>query len=450
MTVPLEQLLSIAFLVPMGDPTDKDCRWGLNVMLWGDPGIGKSDRIDAASAMVGLPPRTVYAATTQPEDISGAAFVNTSKALAMFEAGLESLKEALDGDIGTDGWLMKLASPVVKKAVNAMLAVAKRYGGGFTSLEPLLPGISDLLIDQQGVLFLDELSCARPAVQGAYLGVVLARRVGGRKLPPQVRIVAAANPPNSAAGGWELEPPMANRFCHFAVDIPSVEAWGDWLITESGIKLDAIEDGEARVRQRWNDEWPVVKGQIVGFMRAVGRKQLHAIPAEGNPARGRAWPSPRTWTFAARAAATCRCLGMSDAVRDAFIEGCVGDGAAVAFAAWVANSDLPSPQEMLKNGWTPDKKRLDRTVAAYTGLLSYVTSRTSEQDKVAIAPAAWKCIAQAADEGMLDIVLPMAQQLVRAGLDSNKNAEIKEAAKPVLVRLAKAQMGNYLTNMGTP
>lgn len=448
MSAPLETLLAVAFNVPMGDPRDEDCRMGLNVMLWGEPGIGKSDRIDMAAAMVGLPPRTVYAATTQPEDISGAAFVNTSKALAMFEAGLEALQEALTGKEQSGlmpSFLEKLVAAPVQKAITAALAAARRYGGGFTSLEPLLPGISDLLIDQQGVLFLDELSCARPAVQGAYLGVVLARRVGGRKLPPGVRIVAAANPPNSAAGGWELEPPMANRFCHFSVGVPSVEAWSDWLITEQGIKLDPIEDGELKVRQRWPDEWPVVKGHVAGFHRATGGKHLHVIPKEGDPARGRAWPSPRTWTFGARAAATCRCLDMSDAVRDAFLEGCVGDGPATAFAAWVAASDLPSPQEMLKNGWDPDKRRLDRTVAAYTSLISYVTGRSSQAEKLAVGVGAWKCLTQSSEAGLLDITLPMAQQLVNAGLDSNASPEIKEAAKPVLVRLAKSGMGQYLT-----
>lgn len=448
--LPLEQLLAISFLVPMGDPRDKNCKWGLNVMLWGEPGIGKSDRVDNAAAMVGLPPRTVYAATTQPEDVSGAAFINTSKALAMFEAALGAINEALnEGEKSDMGWIGKLVNPVVQKAVSSMLAVSKRYGGSFTSLEPLLPGISDLLIDQQGVLFLDELSCARPAVQGAYLGVVLTRRAGGRQLPGAVRVLAAGNPPSSAAGGWELEPPMANRFCHFEVGVPTIEAWADWLITESGMKLEPIEDGEVRIRQRWADEWPIVKGQMVGFMRSgagakPGENPLHNIPKEGHPNRGRAWPSPRTWVMAARAMATCRCLGQSDTIRDMFVSGCVGDGPSTAFTSWIANSDIPTPQEMLTNGWEPDKKRLDRTIAAYTALLSYVTGRSSEKEKIEIAPAAWKCLAQSAEAGMLDITLPMAQAMVKARLDSKASPEIASVAKPLLARLAKAGMGNFL------
>jgi MoxR-like ATPase len=453
--VPIEKLLSVALLVPMSDPNDKDCKWGLNVMLWGDPGIGKSDRVEAASAMVGLPPRTVYAATTQPEDVSGAAFPNTTKGLAMFEAAIEGIIEELGSDdfeseLESTGFLSsivkKLVKPRATKVLQRMLAAAKRYGGSSTVLEPLLPGVSDLMVDGCGVLFLDELSCARPAVQGAYLGVALTRRVAGRQLPGGVRIIAAGNPPESAAGGWELEPPMANRFCHFEVKVPSVEEWNEWLINESGHRLEPIEEGELRVKQRWADEWPIVKGQFAGFMRSGGAK-LHDIPPEGHKSRGRAWPSPRTWVFSARAAATCRCLGLGDDVRDAFIEGCVGPGPAMAFSAWAANADLPTPQDMIRNGWTPDKRRLDRTIAAYTGLISYVKGRPTMEKRLEVAPGAWRCIRQSADAGMLDITLPMAQQLVRERLDSKAGPEIAAECKPVLSRLAKAGMANFLQDI---
>jgi hypothetical protein len=44
--------------------------------------------------------------------------------------------------------------------------------------------------------------------------VVLDRTVGDLVLPPGVSVVAAANPPEQAAGGWELSAPLADRFCH--------------------------------------------------------------------------------------------------------------------------------------------------------------------------------------------------------------------------------------------
>ena len=67
---------------------------------------------------------------------------------------------------------------------------------------------------QAGYLFLDELSTSPPAVQSAMLGVALERRVGDLLLPRAVQVVAAANPPERAADGWDLTPPLANRFLH--------------------------------------------------------------------------------------------------------------------------------------------------------------------------------------------------------------------------------------------
>ncbi len=73
-------------------------------------------------------------------------------------------------------------------------------------------GRRDSVTAGRGPLFLDELSTATPT--RAALRVVLERRVGSLQLPPGVRIVAAANPRASAADGWELSPPLANRFAH--------------------------------------------------------------------------------------------------------------------------------------------------------------------------------------------------------------------------------------------
>ena len=84
----------------------------------------------------------------------------------------------------------------------------------------------------RGLAFFDEISTAPPAVQAAMLRVVLERTVGDLTLPDDVSIVAAANPPDQAADGWDLSPPLANRFCHldWPVDARTVAAGfaGGW------------------------------------------------------------------------------------------------------------------------------------------------------------------------------------------------------------------------------
>lgn len=428
----IEKILSTAFLVPLDDPSDKGCRWGLNTFLWGEPGIGKSDRVEAAGMMVGLPVRTTYAATSQPEDVSGAAFTNNPKAVAMFEAFLTSIEDGFSAD-SLPGFLR---NSLAQKAVQNVVKAARRYGPSFTRIEPLLPGVSDLMIDEQGVWFIDELSCARPAVQAGYLGAVLARKVGGLKLPPGIRIVAAANPPESAAGGWELEPPMANRFCHFDVPTPTREGWNEWLLNEQMKSIELIDDGEQKVRDAWPEKWAITKGLFSGLMHA-GAAPLHSIPAEGAKERGRAWPSPRTWAFAARAYSTCLSLDTDAETRDAFMRGCVGEGAATSAIGWISKADLPSPKDVLDKGWQIDRKRLDRAVAVYTTMVDYVVKHPDTAERKKLAVKAWNRLEETISAQILDISMSRAVTMVRSGLGSAAGPDVEKAAAPFLKEIAK-------------
>lgn len=137
----------------------------LPVLLWGEPGIGKTAALTQLAAALDLPLTTVIASVHEPSDFSGLPIVGDDPA----QQGVP---------MAPPDWAVRLV----------------RAG--------------------RGLLFLDELSTAPPAVQAALLRLVLERRIGALQLPPEVRIVAAANPRSSAADGWELSPPLANRFVH--------------------------------------------------------------------------------------------------------------------------------------------------------------------------------------------------------------------------------------------
>lgn len=449
----VEKLLSVAFLVPMSHPSDPKARWGLPVMLWGEPGIGKSERVETAAMKVGLPVRTTYIPTCQPEDAAGTAFMNTSKMSAFFESILFNVEQALDNAESfsqakqlhneREGWLTKagdlLQAKFVRKMVKGLADVARRYGPSFARIEPLLPGVSDLMIDGQGVWFLDELSSGRPAVQAGFLGATLMRRVGGLQLPPGIRIVAAGNPPESAAGGWELEPPMANRYCHFDLSTPTVQEWSDWLLNRNEIQMDSIEYGEQRIREDWDKHAASVEGLISGFLQA-SPSLLHMMPAEGSRDRGRAWPSPRTWAFTAQTMTTCRCLGVDDDTQMKLIEGCIGEAAAIPLLTWIKNADLPHPEEMLRNGWKIDKTRLDKCFAVYTSMTAYILSQKNKEEQKKLATLGWIRLNEMVDAGLFDLIISFATALVKAGFD---HARVPES-QPILSKLAKLRVGAFV------
>src|SRR5688572_17898346 len=226
----------------------------LPVLLWGEPGIGKTAALTQLAESLDLPLTTVIASVHEPSDFSGLPVVGDDPA----EQGVP---------MAPPDWAVRLV----------------RAG--------------------RGLLFLDELSTAPPAVQAALLRVVLERRIGALRLPPGVRIVAAANPRSSAADGWELSPPLANRFVHlrWAHDHEVVVRGlgGTW----PRAMLPALD------RARLPEAVDLARRAVCGFLTA--RPPLvHRLPAD-EACRGGAWPSPRSWDMALRLIAFATAAGSS-------------------------------------------------------------------------------------------------------------------------------------------
>src|ERR687886_435517 len=212
-------------------------RAGIAVCLWGDPGIGKSALIHAAAAADDVPCETGIGSLCEPSDFAGLPVVSDDGVRMEPPSWARRLHEA-----------------------------------------------------QAGYLFLDELSTSPPAVQAAMLGVALERRVGDLLLPRGVQVVAAANPPERAADGWDLTPPLANRFLHITYT-PAVDGWVDGMT--AGFSFPA----EGRVAQPSRERTAVARANVAAFIRCRPAL-LDACPTDP-AASGRAWPSRRTWTMTA-------------------------------------------------------------------------------------------------------------------------------------------------------
>jgi MoxR-like ATPase len=79
----------------------------------------------------------------------------------------------------------------------------------------------------KGILFLDELPSASPATQAAAYQLILDRRLDEYVLPDGWRIVAAGN--NASDGGvhYSMAPALANRFLHLNLEADADE-WDVW------------------------------------------------------------------------------------------------------------------------------------------------------------------------------------------------------------------------------
>ena len=277
------------------------------VLLWGAPGTGKTSVIRALADAAGWPCETVIASIREPSDFAGLPIV-------------------VDGrvDFAPPRWAVRLAEA------------------------------------GEGVAFFDEISTAPPAVQAALLRVVLERTVGDLALPDAVAVVAAANPPEQAADGWELTPPLANRFCHL-----------DWPVDARTV-ADGFSGGWPTpappvLRDGWERRIGVVRSWIAGFVTVRPTLAL-AVPDDAAGA-GRAWPSPRTWDMAARLYAAAEGTDAGSLL----VRGCVGAGPGVEFETWLAEADLPDPEAALAD---PDAfvlpQRGDRAYAALCSVAAAV------------------------------------------------------------------------------
>jgi MoxR-like ATPase len=299
------------------------------VLLWGAPGTGKTSVVNALARAAGWSCETVIASLREPSDFAGLPVVTGT---------------GMDADV-------MFAPPRWAKRL--------REAGS-------------------GVLFFDEISTAPPAVQAALLRVVLERTVGDLTLPEAVAVVAAANPPEQAADGWDLSAPLANRFCH--LDWPAdarrmaegfASGWGTPAVP-------SLPDG-------WRSHMPVARSWVAGFVSV--RPMLALAVPDDAAASGRAWPSPRSWDMAATLLAAARTAAVDERIEALLVRGCVGHGPGSEFLTWLIEADLPDPELVLAD---PSSFRLpergDRAFAALTSIAAVVAA----QPTVERWAAAWK------------------------------------------------------------
>lgn len=145
------------------------------VMLWGPPGVGKSQVVAQVASRHGVPMLDIRLSQMEPSDLRGIPF--------------------RVGDL-------------VQWAVPAMLPDAARHG-------------------DTGVLFLDEITSAPPSVSAAAYQLILDRRLGEYQVPEGWAIFAAGNRQGDRGVSYAMPAPLANRFSHFHFEA-HLDDWCQW------------------------------------------------------------------------------------------------------------------------------------------------------------------------------------------------------------------------------
>jgi MoxR-like ATPase len=221
-----------------------------SVMLWGAPGIGKSSVVKAVADKKEMQMIDLRLNQLAPTDIRGLPYV--------------------------DGGLAHFAPP------------------------------SFLPQSGSGILFLDEINVAAPAVMATALQLILDRRVGDYVVPDNWYIVAAGNRAEDRAAVSQMPAPLTNRFLHLTVEA-DLDSWKQYALTNG------------------------VAEQIISFLN-FRPQLLHSFSKNAV-----AWPSPRSWDFASDLLK----IGMP-------VDAAVGEGAAAEFKSFVKlYTKLPDVDKIL-------------------------------------------------------------------------------------------------------
>ena len=341
------------------------------VILWGAPGQGKTSVLESIAESTHRMIRTVLASIREPSDFAG-------------------LPHIVDGRT-------KLIAP---------------------------DWAQDIAEKGDGILFFDEISTAPPATQAAMLRVALDRVAGDLYLGDNVSIVAAANPPEIAADGWDLAAPMANRFCHLDWALPAEVVRDGFSIgwPEITVPNPAATDVERETQQA---------RLLVGAFLGARPDMVTVVPTATADA-GRAFPTPRSWEMAATLYGFATAARVSGTARRMLVTGSIGQAAAAEFLAYVADLDLPDPEALLADPASfVVPTRGDRVYAVGASILAAVkANNTPERWK-----AAGKLIAAIANADHSDVAVAIGKRWMmnlRPSADVVPDAESLRALAPVL------------------
>ena len=198
----------------------------------------------------------------------------------------------------------------------------------------------------EGILFLDELNSAAPAVQSSAYQLILDRRIGEYVLPDGWAIVAAGNRDGDRGVTYRMPAPLANRFVHFELDV-SVDDWREWAYKS---KIDS---------------------RIIAY---VSYKNEHLFTFDAK-SQAKSFATPRSWEYVHN-------ILVSEIEKELLLDvlsGAVGCEVAVSFLSFVkVMNKLPEIQKILSGELREYPEEVDVLYALSSGIVSQYLQNPSD------------------------------------------------------------------------
>jgi MoxR-like ATPase len=322
------------------------------VMVWGPPGIGKSDIVfqigesykevdeDGNILKPARPIIDIRLLLHDPTDLKGMPYFDFNEGRMKWSQPSElpmvvSWEQVVEAEEEAAKFQTLLKDEMKKETPNlSYLGDLRKEANALQNKANLYRGAWGL---QNAIIFLDELVAAPQTVQGAAYQLILNRKIGEYTLPAGVDIVAAGNRETDRGVSFRMPKPLQNRFIHLSLE-SSFEDWRKWAI-HAGVQPD-----------------------VIGFLQQNPQHLFNFDPKSAS----NAFPTPRSWKK------------LSDILCDQFTgdafyplaAGTVGDGMAVEFMAHrKVSTKMPNPLDIIM-GVHKEKLKVQEISALYSLVIS--------------------------------------------------------------------------------
>ena len=280
-------------------------------MLWGSPGIGKSQAMAQVTDKLGarfnkkIEIRDVRLGLFNPIDLRG--------------IPVPSVDDSVLDNVSPES--IERIKPTVAKWLRPQIF----------NMNPS-PDCFNFLI-------LDEISAAPPTVQMAAYQITLDRQIGEHKLPDNCIVMCAGNDVTDKSVAYKMPKALANRLAHLKITV-SVEDWKQWAIPHG------------------------INEKIIGYLN-YQNSMLHKFDPSSDE---NAFPTPRSWE---KVSEVLKYLDIEQAMP--LVSGLIGDGNSYDFYTYTkVYSKLPDPKYILSGDFkkAPIPKSPDTMFALCSSLTS--------------------------------------------------------------------------------